>query len=304
MSKLEAVSRYNLIIRKLRRNPADFSEIAHFLEVQSEIEGYNFKISKRTFQRDVNEIRSIYKIDIQYDFSDKVYYIDSGDQPEANERILEAYDTLSALNIAERLSDHIHFEKRKPQGTENLYGLLHAIQNRVQIRFNYMKYQENELTQRFAEPYALKEFKNRWYIIAKDLKDNNIKSFALDRLTGLEISKKHFPAPEDFNTGRYYRHCFGIIGPNGQEPEEVILSFDPIQGKYIKSLPLHDSQEILKDDDEELLIRLKLVLTHDFLMELLSHGDNIRVVAPVKLVQTVKAIYRNAFNQYRDGQQI
>jgi len=300
MSKQEAVARYNLIIRKLRRHPADFSDIANFLEVQSEIEGYNFKISKRTFQRDVKDIYSIYKIDIQYDFSDKVYYIDNDDQPEANERILEAFDTFNALNITDRLSDHIHFEKRKPQGTENLYGLLHAIKNHVQIRFSYLKYWEGELTQRLAEPLALKEFKNRWYILAKDLKDNKVKSFALDRLSGLEITKKHFEAPEDFNVNRYYRHCFGIVGPNGQEPEKVILSFEPFQGKFIKSLPLHESQEILKDDDEELRLKLKLVLTHDFLMELLSHGDNVRVIAPDKLVKEVKAIYRNALKQYKD----
>lgn len=304
MSKQEAVSRYNLIIRKLRRHPADFSEIAHFLEVQSEIEGYNFKISKRTFQRDVTDIRSIYKIDIQYNFSDKLYYIDNDDQPEANERILEAFDTFNALNISDRLSDHIHFEKRKPQGTENLYGLLHAIKNRVQIRFSYLKYDGNELTHRLVEPYALKEFKNRWYILVKDMKDNKVKSFALDRLSGLEITKKHFDAPEDFNVNGYYRHCFGIIGPNGQEPQEVILSFVPFEGKFIKSLPLHESQEILKDDEEELRLKLKLVLTHDFLMELLSHGDNVRVIAPDKLLKEVKAIYRNAFNQYQDEQGI
>jgi predicted DNA-binding transcriptional regulator YafY len=300
MSKQEAVSRYNLIIRKLRNHPADFAEIAHFLEVQSEIEGYNFKISKRTFQRDVKDIYSIYKIDIQYNFSDKVYYIDNDDQPEANERILEAFDTFNALNISDRLSDHIHFEKRKPQGTENLYGLLHAIKTRVQIRFSYLKYWEGELTHRLAEPLALKEFKNRWYILAKDLKDNKVKSFALDRLSSLEITKKHFDVPEDFNMSGYYRHCFGIVGPNGQEPQEVILSFVPFEGKFIKSLPLHDSQEILVDDEEELRLKLKLVLTHDFLMEVMSHGDNVRVIAPDKLVKEVKAIYRNALNQYKD----
>jgi len=302
MSKHEAVSRYNLIIRKLRNHPADFAEIANFLEVQSEIEGYNFKISKRTFQRDLKDIYAIYKIDIQYNFSDKVYYIDNDDQPEANERILEAFDTFNALNITDRLSDHIHFEKRRPQGTENLYGLLHAIKNCVQIRFSYLKYWEGELTRRLAEPLVLKEFKNRWYILAIDLKDNKIKSFALDRLSGLEITKKHFETPSGFNVTSYYRHCFGIVGPNGQEPEEVILSFDPFQGKFIKSLPLHESQEILKDDDEELRLKLRLVLTHDFLMELLSHGDNVKVIAPDKLVNEVKTVYRSALDQYRDEQ--
>lgn len=137
MSKREAISRYNLIIKKLRKCSASFSEIADYLSLESELQSYDFNVSKRTFQRDLEDIRSIYNIDIQYNFSRKVYFIDFEQQPEVNERILEAFDTFNALNITDRLSNHIHFEKRRPQGTENLYGLLHAIKNQVQINFTY-----------------------------------------------------------------------------------------------------------------------------------------------------------------------
>lgn len=97
------------------------------------------------------------------------------------------FDIFNALNISDRLSNYIHFEKRHPQGTENLYGLLHAIKNKVQITFSYQKFWEDEISQCIAEPYALKEFKNRWYVLANDLKDRKVKSFALDRLSEVEI---------------------------------------------------------------------------------------------------------------------
>lgn len=267
------------------------------------MESYDYNISKRTFQRDIKDIRAIYKIDIQYDFSRMVYYLEDDDQSRANERILEAFDTLNALNLADRLSDHIHFEKRPPQGTENLYGLLHAIRNQLKIKFTYQKYQEEELSQRTVEPYALKEFHNRWYLLANDLRDNQEKSFALDRLTNPEITKKTFLYPDDFNVNAYYRHCFGIVGPNGQQPEQVVLSFDPIQGKYIKSLPLHESQVILKDDQEELQIMLTVVITYDFLMELLSLGDNVKVIKPATLIDKLKTVYQDALKQYTTSNQ-
>ncbi len=114
MSKREAISRYNLIIKKLRKCSASFSEIADYLSLESELLSYDFNVSKRTFQRDLEDIRSIYNIDIQYNFSRKVYFIDFEQQPEVNERILEAFDTFNALNITDRLSNHIHFEKRRP----------------------------------------------------------------------------------------------------------------------------------------------------------------------------------------------
>jgi len=298
MSKRESIARYNLIIKKLRKQAASFKDISDYLAFESDLQEYNFNVSKRTFQRDIEDIRSLYNMDIQYDFSRKVYYIDFDEQPEVNERILEAFDTFNALNISDRLSNFIHFEKRRPQGTENLYGLLHAIKNKVQITFSYHKFWENESTHRTAEPYALKEFKNRWYVLANDLKDKNVKSFALDRLTELEVSRKKFQFPIDFNVNEHFKYCFGIIGPNVQKPQEIILSFNPFQGKYIKTLPLHESQVILKDDEHELLIKLTLFVTHDFFMELLSFGSNVKVIQPLSLITDIKKAYENALKLY------
>ena len=298
MSKRESIARYNLIIKKLRKHPASFAEIADYLALESELQEYNFNVSKRTFQRDLEDIRSLYNIDIQFDFSRKVYFLDFDEQPDINERILEAFDTFNALNLSDRLSNNIHFEKRRPQGTENLYGLLHAIKNQLQIKFTYQKFWEDELTKRNVEPYALKEFRNRWYVLANDLKDNKVKSFALDRLSDLDITKKRFQFPDDFNVNRHYKYCFGIISPNGHKPEEIELSFDPFQGKYIKTLPLHESQQILIDNEEELRIKLTLFITHDFFMELLSYGENLRVIKPESLINDLKSTFKNVLKLY------
>ncbi len=298
MSKRESTARQILIIKKLKRCPASFAEISDYLALESELQAYNFNISKRTFQRDLNDIRLLFNFDVQYDPSQKVYFIYFDEQAELNERILEAFETFNALNISDRLSGHIHFEKRKPRGTENLYGLLHAIKNKVHIKFTYQKYWENELTERMVKPYALKEFKNRWYVLANDLKDNKVKSFALDRLSGLEITKMKFQIPENFNVNVHYKYCFGIISPNGHKPKEVILSFDPFQGKYIKSLPLHETQEILIDNKQEVRIKLTVFLTHDFFMELLSHGEHLRVIQPAGLINDLKSALKNALKLY------
>ncbi len=298
MSKRESIARYNLIIKKLRRSSSTFQEISDYLKRESELQAYNFNVSKRTFQRDLDDIRSLFNIEIKYDFSRKVYFIDEEDQPEANDRILEAFDTFNALNVSDGLSKYILFEKRKPQGTENLYGLLHAIKHRMQIMFTYEKYWEEESSLRNLEPYFLKEFKYRWYLLGKDLKDNNIKSFALDRLSDLHIYHKKFKYPEDFNPEEIYKHCFGIISPNAEKPHEIILSFNLVQGKYIKSLPLHHSQEILKEDEKGLQVKLNLFITHDFIMELLSLGENVKVIKPKSLVNQLIRNYNAAIKNY------
>ena len=299
MSKRESISRLSLIIKKLRRNPSTFEEISDYLSRESELQAYDFNISKRTFQRDLEDIRSLFNIEIKYDFSRKVYLIDNEEQVDVTDRILEAFDTFNALNITDRLSKYIHFEKRKPQGTENLYGLLHAIKNSFQIHFSYQKFWDEEAGRRTVEPYALKEFKNRWYIIAKDINDDRIKTFGLDRLTNLDITRKTFKCPVDYDIEKEFKYCFGIISPNDIEPEEIILSFNPDQGKYIKSLPLHESQEIILDTQAELQIKLQLCNTFDFRMELLSYGNDVKVLKPESLIKEIKDTLQKAIEQYK-----
>jgi len=177
--------------------------------------------------------------------------------------------------------------------------LLHSIKNQVQIKFTYQKYWEDEFTQRQVEPYALKEFRSRWYVLANDLKDRKVKSFALDRLTALEITKKKFQMPNNFDVNEHFQYSFGIISPNKDKPQEVILSFTPFQGKYIKSLPLHESQQVLVDNELEFRIKLTLFITHDFIMELLSYGANLKVIEPVGLIDELKRVFRDALNLYK-----
>ncbi len=298
MAKQDIIMRYNLIIKKLRRQPSTFREIADYLDMESEIQGLDFRISKRTFHRTVDEIRSIYNIDIKFDRPGMRYFIHTDENSMVSERILEAFDLFNALNITDRLSGHIHFESRQPQGTEYLYGLLHAIRNKLQVNFRYQKFVDDFPQDRTLEPYALKEAKYRWYVIGLDIQDRKMKSFSLDRMKSLDITRKNFRYPMKFDAESFYKNSFGIITPEKGSPSEVVLSFKPLQGKFIKTLPLHPSQEILVDNDRELRVKLSVYLTHDLLMEILSMGENVKVIKPVKLVRQVKSALQEALAAY------
>lgn len=305
MSKRGYISRYLLIIKKLKvKTYSTYEDLQAYIDrqfdyLQMQDDNLHIGFSKRTFQRDIREIRNIFGIDIEYSKSQKGYFISQNENDNMNfQRMMEAFDLFNSLNFAQDLSPFIHLEKRRPQGTENLQSLLHSIKSRCQIKFSYQKFGEEELSHRLVEPYALKEFKNRWYVIAKDKKDTLIKSFALDRLTLLEITNQHYPYPENFNVEQNYRYCFGIISPSDSEPQDLILSFVPFQGKYIKTLPLHETQQIIVDNEKEMKVKLRLCLTHDLFMELLSFGDNMKVIEPKSLAAQIKQAHENAYKQY------
>lgn len=294
-----SLNRWTLIIQKLKKRPSSFGEIFNFLEEESEIQGYDFAVSLRTFQRDLKDIESVFGIEIKYDRSQGVYQVIEDNNSEIKERMLEAFNTFNALQISERMSDYIHFENQKSKGVENLYGFLHAIKNKLLVTFTYHKFWKENPENRTIKPYALKEFANRWYILGYDTTRKAIRSFALDRLSELEISKQKFSSSINFKVEEYYKNSFGIISPEkGQKPEEIIISCQPFQGKYFKALPFHHSQKIIKDDENELIIKLFLVPTYDFIQELLSKGYTIKILQPQSLINEIKQIHQASLAQY------
>jgi predicted DNA-binding transcriptional regulator YafY len=293
MSKKEAITRYSLIVKKLEQRPCTFAELSAYLQRQSEFGAYNFTVSKRTFQRDVEEIRTILNKDIQYDYSRKVYFIEDGDTDMLQGRLLEAFDTFNALNLVEDVSKYIQFERRRPQGAEHFHELLYAIKHGYAVKFNYYKFWDGARTERTVEPYLLKEARSRWYVVAKDTKDQAIKTFGLDRISELEITRIKIKPATTFNAEQMFSDCFGIINSEHELPQHIVLSFNKIQGQYIKSYPLHHSQKVTETDNE-IKVELHLKITHDFVMELLSFGEHMSVLAPLQLIDLLISNHEKA----------
>lgn len=305
MSKKGYISRYLLILKKLKiKKHTSYQDLQKYINNELEHlkmwdDTLEIAFSQRTLQRDIKEIRNLFGIDIEFSRSHKGYYILQDESENMNfQRMMEAFDTFSSLNMAKDLQPFIHLEQRRPQGTENMYGLLHAIKNNLNIRYAYHKFWEDGPTQRLVAPFALKEFNNRWYLVAKDIKTENIRTFALDRLSELEITKQKFNYPLDFNVEEMFKNSFGIITPEDGQVEEVVLSFSPFQGKYIKTLPLHHSQQILMDNEQECIIGLKVKLTFDFEQEILSHGACVKVISPQRLVDSIKNSIKDTLAKY------
>jgi predicted DNA-binding transcriptional regulator YafY len=125
-----------------------------------------------------------------------------------------------------------------------------------------------------------------------------VKRYALDRISNLEVLSTLFQQDTDFDMEKMYKHCFGVIYPGDVKPEKIVLSIEPFQGKYIKSLPLHETQEVLIDNDKELRVSLNIYPTYDFKQEILSMGENVKVLEPADFAEEMKNVFSNALGQY------
>ena len=258
-------------------------------------------ISIRTLQRDMEDIRLELGISIEYCRRNKGYYIPLDEEQESEiERVLEPFDILNSLNADSGLPTFILPERHQTLGTEYLYGLIHSIKKRFRISIAYRKFGEAVPSQRIVEPYALKEFRGRWYLLGyENLELDKLKTFGLDRIADLVVLQEHFKWREDIRIEELFQYSFGIILQEYQPIEDIILAFDQYDGAYLKSLPLHFSQQIIKDNENEFIIQLKLKITSDFIMELLSRSNSLRVIAPQSLKEHIQRIFENAVKRNR-----
>ena len=296
MAKKQYIHRHLLIINKLKSRHCSFEEIKSYLLKQQVLLDENFEISKRTFQRDLKEIYSIYEIEINYNKKEGWYEIVEDDLEKPFERIIEAVETLNAISFSNAISNKLFLEKRKAIGTEHMHGILHAIDNNLVIKFEHQSYWEIGTTHRCVEPIAIKEFQNRWYLICFDLKKNELRNFGLDRIINLEITLQKI-IRKKINVDQLYHNAFGI---ETYEPATtILLKFDESQGVYLKSLPIHHSQKIIEETSANFTIELFVHPTFDFIIEILKYGELVEVIEPKELRETIKNRIEKAIKLYQ-----
>lgn len=299
MSKKEYIARYLLIINYLKRGKATWNDILNHLETQSEIADYNYVISQRTFQRDISEIRTLWNYDIQNNKSTGYYFIaEDEEQNNENTHLLDSFNLFNALSLTNNYSDFIQFESRTPKGTEHVYGLLHAIKNKFITEIQYHKFYESKAESVIVNPYLIKQFKGRWYLLCLKTEINEIRTYALDRILSLDIKKKKFTVSKELDLVNYFKHCFGIITPKNTKPEKVVFSFNNEQANYIKNYPLNESQKIIKISNDRITFEICVYVTYDLIMELLSYGEEIEIVSPKSLIKEIGLIHKNILNKY------
>lgn len=306
MAKEKQILRLKYIENFLRtkgERGATFEEITSELERKFEdhdaSDKFNFK--KRTFQRDKNTLERVLGVEIQYNRKKGVYHIAKDEIDQQEDNILDNLLLVNAYREIKHKTNIMFFEQRTARGLYHLNELITAITQQKVVSFNYQKFwTDGNIVKKSVEPYALKEFKHRWYLLANVHKKEKfqIKAYGLDRITDLETSNSSFKR-QMYDAGEAFHHAFGIVSPNGEIPQKIRLSFDTQQAHYIKALPLHHSQSIVSQTEDTTTFEYFLVPTYDFIQELLSYGNRVKVLAPKSLSKIIIHELEKNLKQYQ-----
>lgn len=300
MSKKLYIKRHISIINRIRKNSCSFAEIELYLEKLVYHSEENYAISKRTFERDLVEIRELYNIDIQYKRQSNTYVIEEENIDLKTQRIIESFEIYDFLSLPDLFSEFVLLEKRKPLATEYLQEIIFAIKNKYEILVSHAKFgkETDKIVPRLVYPLALKEALFRWYLVAFDPNDRQIKTFGLERISEIQTLKTIFLPDKIPSIEEKFRHSYGII-TDGTKPEKIVLSFSPEEANYIKTLPIHHSQKIIIENSNEFIVELFLSPTYDFIMEILSMSKEVKVIEPESLKEKIIVILENTLKKYK-----
>lgn len=292
-------SRYIWIVETIRRHGTITRDELNRLWAQSPF-GEGEPIARRTFYNYRNAIEELFKINIKCNSSTFEYSIDDGGDSHAEnvtDWMLNSASMSNVLADARDIADRVFLED-VPSARQYLSTVIGAMKEYKELSFGYSPYtRTGRPNQVKLAPYFLKIFRNRWYVTGLNIKENVIKTYALDRMNDVVVEPNYFLIPCGFDAEAYFADSFGIMFTQG-EAKKITIRVDARQAKYFRALPLHHSQsEMIHDKYSVFTYRMRL--TPDLVQELLSYGPKITVMAPQELRAMMKENLKEALANYQ-----
>jgi predicted DNA-binding transcriptional regulator YafY len=196
------------------------------------------------------------------------------------------------------LAKFIQFEKSTVSlGNEHLAPLLDHIKSRKSVRISYRKFSDDVLNEYELHPYLLKEYHNRWYLIAFNVERNAMRTYGLERIEKLETAEKKFTIDPNFQPDLFFKYSLGIT-ERSEKPEQIELQFEAATGKYLVTQPIHASQQIIKEDKNNITLGLNVLITTELINLILSFGHQVKVLKPKKLATLLQKELQKTLEHY------
>ena len=255
-------------------------------------------LQRSSFNRHRDAILDMFGIIIDCDKRTYKYYLSNKEvlSDDSIERWL-----FSTLTVHGMLADSAAVKERlvlenAPAGEHYLDIIIRAIRTNRRLHISYKKFQA-EGYEKVVCPYALKLFRQRWYLLALNDEDQ-MRIYALDRMMMMEQTDDTFEMPADFSPQAYFSEYFGVLTDEHTPMTHVIVRAHKWMPNYLRTLPLHHSQRELASTPDYTDFSFDLRPTSDFLGELLRHSEGIEVLEPLELREKMRQMIAETLKRY------
>ncbi len=193
----------------------------------------------------------------------------------------------------------IDFEKNEDlKGLEHIDTLYQAIIKKCAVQLSYQSFKARSSSSFNFHPYYLKEYRNRWFVIGVKKKSTPILTLALDRILDITPCDVKYVSNSEFSLPEYLNDVIGVTVNQNAPAEKVLLLADNDAAPYIRTKPLHHSQDIVEVMPHGTIFSLSVQLNFELEREILGFGEHIKVIAPERLKRRITQILSQAFDQY------
>lgn len=265
---------------------------------------YDVDVSERTFERDKSILESDFGIAIKYNYTTLGYSIHENEEA-LNQFFKFAKFAAMAEVYESGIKDYKSFQKWiLPEdssgfdGVQHFEKLIHAISINHKLTFLKENYYGGTKKEYTVSPLCLKEYANRWYLIAVADGENDIRNFGIDRLSDLKIENKNALILENFQ--EQLKQYDDVVGLNYTETtlENIELRAHNNQIKYLRSLPIHKSQICIDGPNDWGTATYKLKPNYEFEMQILKLGNMVEVIKPEWFRDKVKKHVSEMYGLY------
>lgn len=286
----------------LNSSPLTFDEINMLWE---DCPTSNGPIALRTFHEYRKGIKEMFGVDIVCDRTKgHVYYVKNPevlDENKLGKWLLRKYSIPQDFATFNGMKDRILLEEI-PMGQSFLDNIIEAMRANVELRIDYQRFEnesEDLLPTFHIQPYAMKVYHHRWYLLGYLKEQNCLRTIALDRIKTMKMLINKFQLPKDFDAHKYFADVVGVyVNKNSPITTVKIRTFGP-QTEYLRSTPLHKSQsEGRSKHGEYAEFTYRLRITPELVSQLLAIGDNVEVLEPEELREEIKEKLKSTISNY------
>ena len=266
------------------------------------------EFARSTFNRHKDAIQDIFGINIDCDRKGGYkYYI-------ANEKVLRE-DTVqnwivSTMSVNDVISDskalHDRIVLQQIPCDEYLETFINAMKRKVRVEVKYRRYESDNVTEVDFEPYCLKLFNQRWYVLAHFHRDATPEKeerdyygvYSFDRMQDVSLTNVKFEVRDDFDAQDYFSECFGVFASESTPAERIVLRAYNKQRYYLNDLPLHHSQKVIGRGENYTDFEYYIRPTIDFCGHILSLANQLKVICPQSLADRIRQMAMDTLEMY------
>lgn len=165
-----------------------------------------------------------------------------------------------------------------------------AVLQRKRLVINHYVKSRDETITREVSPQRLTFYREAWYLDAWCHLRNELRSFALDAMKKVTLSKEPAKDVSDKEIARILDGGYGIF--SGKDLQWAELEFTAEQARWVSRETWHQKQQGHFEPDGSYRLKVPFSNPTELIMDILRHVPAVKVISPPELREQVRAMLK------------